>query len=178
MESKKWIWVGAGVIVIIIIATVFITRSFMGSSEENYAQPTPYQAPTSSATRGEVPSDAVVLDVGAKNVPPNVGVPSIQAPSAPNNAAAQFRSFPIKIENGEFVPNTFVLNSGDTMDLEITAVDGDYDFTQPDYGFSATIKKGNTQRIQGSASIQGKFTFYCKSCGGPAKGPVGYFIIK
>ena len=41
----------------------------------------------------------------------------------------------------------------------------------------ADIAQGATQRIQFGATAEGKFIFYCKSCGGPSQGPVGYLVI-
>lgn len=178
MDRNKWILVGAAVVVVVIVVAVLITRwAITPGSESSYAPPTTGKS-TSSATVAPVPANAVVYDVGATGTPANVAVPQIQAPSAQNDPSAQYRSYGIKIENGQFTPDTVVLNYGDVIDLEITAVDGNYDFTQPDFGWHSNIAKGATQRIQGSASAKGKFTFYCKSCGGPSKGPVGYIIIK
>ena len=70
-----------------------------------------------------------------------------------------------------------VVKQGDTVNLELTAVDANYGFTQPDYGFNAAIPDGKTQTIQFQALNVGNFTFYCASCGGPSKGPVGHIIV-
>ena len=69
------------------------------------------------------------------------------------------------------------MNQGDIVNLEITAADANYGFTQPDYGLNASIVKGKTQQIQFQALQSGNFEFYCGSCGGPAKGPVGHIIV-
>ena len=68
-------------------------------------------------------------------------------------------------------------NRGETVNLSVTAVDANYSFTQPDYGFNDMIAKGKTQTIQFQAMASGNFSFYCSSCGGPLKGPVGHIII-
>lgn len=131
----------------------------------------------SSATRAPVPANVVVPNKGATSTPAGVAVPDIQSVGdAAGNV--QYRSFSISIQNGAFTPATVAVNQGDTVDLEITAVDANYSFTQPDYGFNAPIAKGKTQRIQFQALSPGDFTFYCGSCGGPAKGPVGHLIVK
>lgn len=131
--------------------------------------------PTSS-TRGAVPANTVVPNKGATSTPVNVAVPVVQgAGDVAGNVS--YRSFNIAIQNGAYNPSTVIVNQGDTVNLEITAVDAAYGFTQPDYGFNATIPKGKTQTIQFQALQTGNFTFYCASCGGPSRGPVGHLIV-
>ena len=84
----------------------------------------------------------------------------------------------MKAENNSFIPDTVVVNKGDVVHIDLTAVDKDYAFTQPDYGFDSPIAKGKTRAIEFQAVAGGKITFFCKICGGPEKGPVGYLIVK
>lgn len=81
------------------------------------------------------------------------------------------------IENNEFKPSEFRLKQGDVFDVFVKAVGQDYDITQPDYGIELKIKKGEEKRLQFQVTAAGKFMFYCKSCGGPEKGPKGYIIV-
>jgi plastocyanin len=81
------------------------------------------------------------------------------------------------VKNNEFSPATIAAHVGDTISVNFLAEDKDYDFTQPDLGLSAKLLKGKNQLIQVSPTQTGKFTFYCASCGGPAKGPVGYLVV-
>ncbi len=138
-------------------------------------------APQTSATMAPVPANVTVPNEGDKNVSSSVAVPSVQASAHPSGGASQYRQFSISVNNNEFMPATIAVNKGDIVDLEILAVDKDYDFTQPDYGFSGLsvlpIKKGATTKVQFEAVTTGKFTFYCSSCGGPDKGPIGYVIV-
>ena len=54
-----------------------------------------------------------------------------------------------------------IVKAGDTVNLELTAVDANYAFTQPQYRFNDPIAKGKTQTVQFQASQVGNFTFYC-----------------
>ena len=100
----------------------------------------------------------------------------LQGPGNPAGNVS-YRSFNINVENNAFVPGTVIVKQGDTVNLEITAVDATYAFTQIDYGLNASIAKGTTRTIQFQALQTGNFTFFCGSCGGPSKGPVGHIII-
>ena len=179
MDSRKKITIGIAVIAVVIVVgfIVLVWRPMATVPAPSPGTTSSSSSSPGSATMAPVPANAVVLNQGQSSTDPSVAVPVIQSVGAPNSDA-QYRSYAIKIQGGQFIPSTVVLNYGDTMDLEITAVDGNYDFTQPDYGFHANIAKGATQRIQGNANIKGDFTFYCESCGGPAKGPVGHMIVK
>ena len=126
-------------------------------------------------TRGAAPSNVMVPDSASSSVPSNVAKPQLVAPTRPNSDA-RFRSFSIGVSSSGFVPDTVIVKVGDTVHLVITAVDKDYDFAQPDYGFNVALLKGQAKVVEFQATAEGKFTFYCKSCGGPAKGPVGYII--
>jgi plastocyanin domain-containing protein len=85
--------------------------------------------------------------------------------------------FSIAVQNGAFTPNTIVLNQGDTVRMLLTARDRDYDFVQPDTGLSSNLPKGVEKIVEFSGMTAGKYTFYCASCGGPDKGPLGHIVV-
>lgn len=92
---------------------------------------------------------------------------------------SSIRTFELIVaENNKFNPEFITAYKGDVVDFYIKAVDKDYDFYQPDYGYKQIIKKGEQKRIQFQVATEGKFIFYCESCGGPDKGPIGYIIVK
>ena len=137
---------------------------------------TPVAGEPSSATRAAVPTGVVVPGTGAQDVPAGVAVPQVVTPAAPG-VAANLRAFTMTETASAFTPDTVVVKSGDTVDISITATGGNRDFTQPDYGLSLAIASGATRKLEFQATAVGKFTFYCASCGGPDKGPVGYIIV-
>lgn len=167
------------VIVAIIVVVAAVLYGYMGNGPGgavNTASPTNGGALSSSATRSSVPPDVSVPNKGATDTPANVAVPAIQGAGDPSGDVS-YRSFNINADKNTFSPDTIIVNQGDTVNLEITAVDAAYEFNQPDYGFSVPIAQGKTQRIQFQALQSGDFTFYCASCGGPSRGPVGQIIV-
>ena len=118
--------------------------------------------------------DVAVPDVNSTNLPKNIAKPETVIPTG----SASIRIFEIKAEGGKFTPDTLIVNNRDTVKIKLTSVDKDYDFTLPFYGLKYVIEKSKTADITFSVSNQGKIPFYCTSCGGPDKGPVGYLIIK
>ena len=184
MDAKKKIMIVTVIAVVILAVIVFagyewranaptVSTSVPASNSNSGAA----SAPTPSiVTRTAVPANTVVPDKGATGIPANVAVPAVQGPGDPAGNVS-YRSFNIKIENNVFSPSTVIVKQGDTVNLSLTAVDGNYGFTQPDYGFNAPIAKGQTKNAQFQVLQSGDFLFYCGSCGGPSKGPVGHIIV-
>ncbi len=131
--------------------------------------------PVQSATRQSVSSNVTVPDA-TSTVSSNVAAPKIVTQAAPGSTS-KFRSFSLSVTGGKFIPDTVIVNAGDTVHLNITATDKDYDFYQPDYGLSTALPKGVAKVVEFQATSQDKYTFYCQSCGGPSKGPVGYVTV-
>jgi|GEM_PF-569757 heme/copper-type cytochrome/quinol oxidase subunit 2 len=183
--NKKSIIIAIVVVVVVVVIVIILAFVMMGgkkgnapgSTSGNSGSPsaTSSSAPASSTTLLPLPANVVVPEAGATNTG-SVAVPQVEAPAAPG-VVAKYRSFNITVQNGQFSPSTIAVNVGDTVDLEIKAVGGTYDFTQPDLGFNAALPDGVTKKIQFAPSTAGKFVFYCSSCGGPTKGPVGYIVV-
>ena len=74
-------------------------------------------------------------------------------------------------------PQKVIVKLLDIVTINFSAVDKSYDMTQPDNGLSWTVPKGGSKNLQFQGSTPGQFTFYCVSCGGPDKGPVGYIVV-
>jgi heme/copper-type cytochrome/quinol oxidase subunit 2 len=177
-KQKNNLIIAVAAIVLLVSIILFWPRA-KTSPTQSGTPPSNSQGLTSqSATVAAVPANIGVPNEG-DNVGSGVAVPQIQTPAHPSGAGTgDFRQFAISADNNAFVPATVIVKSGDIIDLEITAVDKNYDFTQPDYGFSAvSLPKGETTKVQFQALNTGKFTFYCASCGGPNKGPIGYVIV-
>src|SRR5258708_7132312 len=162
--------VAAAVVVVFSIGIFF----FIKSALQNNVGTAPSLAPE-NITRTIAPTNVVVPDTNTQNVPPDVVKPSEVAPS--NASGASYRDYNIQITASAFTPNTVISKLGDTINISFTAADGDYTIVQPDYGLKYTVKNGRSTRAQFTGTATGKFTFYCSSCGGPGKGPVGYFVI-
>ncbi len=181
-KNKKNILIAVGGAALVIIV-FFLGRSSAPSLGSNPAAPaagevTQLSAPAApeSKTRAAAPANMAVPDLNAQ-APSNVAVPTVVAPAAPGSDSA-FRVFSIKLQNNAFIPDTIVVNTGDIIHLTISAIDKNYDFTQPDFGFKTVLPKGSSKLVLFSASAAGKFTFFCSACGGPSKGPAGYLVIE
>lgn len=159
------------VLVVVAAATIFLLSQKQPSGQS--AATSPLGAPV---TRTEAPKNIAVPDMHTQNVPQNVAAPTTISPAGPNTTA-NFRSFAIRVEHDAFSPNTVIVKQGDVTHISFTAIDKNYDFAQPDYGLSSPLPSGREKIIEFGAGLSGKFTFYCTSCGGPTKGPVGYIIV-
>lgn len=186
MNRKSLVWVG--VVVVIVAAAYAGYTAWRGSAtsgkktSENVGTSAPVSAAsvtggaTSSPTMQKAPSQLVVPGQNATSVPKGVAAPKLVTAGGPSGTTS-YRMFNITETAHAFTPNTIIVNQGDTVHLNITASGGSYDFTQPDMGLSMNIPSGKTKVVQFDANTAGKFTFYCKSCGGPAQGPVGYIEV-
>jgi heme/copper-type cytochrome/quinol oxidase subunit 2 len=165
------------ILVVVVLAISFVFKN-KTQTVQNQPQPTPQTSVggQKSQTWQAPPENVTVPEAGQTNVPEGVAVPKNVSPASVVSDA-KMRVFEMKIENNKFTPQEFIVKQGDIFDANVTAIDKDYDFTQPDYGFNLSIKKGETKRVQFQATAAGKFIFYCKSCGGPEKGPVGYLVV-
>lgn len=142
-------------------------------ASQNPSASIPLAIPPTSKTRDLSSQEVKVPETNATDTPLNVAIPK----SVLGAYAAKVRVFDARVEGNAFTPDTFILNQGDVAHIVMRAVDRNYDFTQPDMGLFASLPKGTTRTVEFGAVLGGKFQFFCKTCGGPDKGPVGYIII-
>lgn len=183
MSTKKLI-ILIGVLVVLVVVAIVIWHVSSNRVASNAAAPSTaatnkappaFGASTGSATWTPTAPAVTVPAKNATNTPPNVATPSIVAPNPVTNGSQ--RVFNVTFEGGQFTPSTIIANQGDTVHINLTSAGQAFDFTQPDYGLFKAIPAGTTSYIEFNASAVGKFTFFCKSCGGPAQGPVGYIDV-
>lgn len=183
-DKKKLItyaWIAAAVVLVILLAWYFgkgggVRTGLPGGQAGQGAAAVPGAgALQQSATAKPVTENIAVPDTSS-NVSADVAKPTIVTPAAPG-VTSKFRSFPISVSGNNFSPKEVIVNIGDTVNLKITAADKDYDFYQPDNGLSMPLPKGVPKTVEFQATGAFKYTFYCKSCGGPDKGPVGYVTV-
>lgn len=129
--------------------------------------------------KAEVAADTVVPNTDTKLTEAQkkeVALPTVVVPAAPG-ASSKFRNFKVNAESGAFVPTKVIVNVGDTVHIDFTAVDNNYDIVFPSYNMSQAANKGETKIIEFQALVPGDFTYYCSVCGGPDKGPKGHIIV-
>lgn len=164
----KKVLIGIGVAVVLVIGGIFFL-----------VQPKTPGAPIGQAGGGTSASqmnNVIVPGTTSTNVPAGVALPQSVLPVAAG-ANSQLRVFNIAIDHGSFSPTTLNVRQGDSLQVRFAAEDRDYDVYQPQYGFSLKILKGTTKLLGFDAVQAGQFQYYCRSCGGPSAGPVGYINV-
>jgi len=110
----------------------------------------------------EVPKDVVTTTVS-----------KAEAPASSNPALnTKMRFYDMRATSKGFTPSNIAVNKGDTVQIDFTAADGDYDLNFPYLGaYFSTVKKGETKKLPFDTSLPGTFIFECKnSC--PASGRI------
>jgi len=191
MDKKKIIIIsGLGIILILLIVVIIANVSHKKTNK--LVETNPEQTPAVSVPavsepevatvdpfRAEVPEDIAVPEIGTPLTAAQkeeIALPTVVVPAAPG-VTSKYRSFDIKAEDGKFVPLQVIVNVGDTVHVNFTAVDKAYDIVFPSYNMKQTAQAGQTKILEFQAIAEGKFTYYCQLCGGPDKGPKGNIIV-
>ncbi len=172
--TKREIILIAVIVVLVIVAIFLAARSGGPSQSETAYQNSGSPSSGQSATWQPLTGKISVPDVNSPKS--DIANPNSVVAAAPVGAAKS-RSFSITISNNQFAPSQLAVYQGDNVIISFAAKDNNYDVYQPDYGLKQIIPKSGAASIMFSAVAAGKFTFYCQSCGGPAKGPVGYIYV-
>jgi heme/copper-type cytochrome/quinol oxidase subunit 2 len=104
-----------------------------------------------------------------------VAVPKESVSSAPGKES-KLRIFEVKGENGVIFPVNFRAYQNDVINIKLTAIDQDYDFSLEGYNVQVKAKKGETKTIEFQALNLGVYNFYCSLCSTKEK-PAGKIII-
>ena len=188
-HNNKKIWLIVFLMIILVWLIILIVINEKSAPAPLVSEPvliTAYTPATSTPSdvstdkfRAEVPSNIKVPGVNeilteeAKKV---IAVPTVVAEAAPG-VTAKFRSFNISGTGGKFVPARIIANVGDTVHVNFTAVDKDYDIVFPSYNMKQSALMGQTKILEFQALADGAFLYYCDSCGGPEGPTKGNIII-
>ncbi len=129
---------------------------------------------TGSVTAAPVPAGTVVP--GTNSTSTDVAKPTAINKIGAGGAVNQ-RNYAVEVKNDLVTPQKIAVYVGDVVNIAFTSADKTYDFVQPDNGAEWTVSLGKPITLRFSSPNAGQFTYYCKSCGGPGKGPVGYFVV-
>lgn len=194
MDNKKKLILG-GLGIILIILAAFVIRDLRKEREQTAYIPiipevveetdTPVTVPfvepgeDNDPFREEAPVITRIPD--ANEVLPAeqqkvIAVPTVVVPAAPG-VESSFRNFNITGEGGKFIPEKIIVKVGDTVHVNFTAVDKDYDIVFPSYNMQQAAKKGQTKILEFQALQHGSFLYYCESCGGVNSEAKGNIII-
>ena len=129
--------------------------------------------------RQPVPVDIKVPEVG-ENLPVEL-VDKIAVPEhsvdIPVPGGANFRIFRVRAENDKFLPEQIIVNFKDMVHIELMAIDKDYDLIFSGYNMQIEAAKGETKALEFQALQDGRFLYYCESCGGPESTAKGEIIV-
>ncbi|MBI2013861.1 MAG: cupredoxin domain-containing protein [Candidatus Colwellbacteria bacterium] len=109
-------------------------------------------------TRKEITETVATPEVGS-SANQDVAVPT----KVTQVGTVERREFDISGENQKYVPSTIVVNTGDIVKINFTAVDGNYDIFFSDLGVYKEIIEGTTETIQFQVSGHGEYEFYCQN---------------
>ncbi|MFA5052717.1 MAG: cupredoxin domain-containing protein [Parcubacteria group bacterium] len=169
--SNKRIFIIGGIVIFAFLVVVGILYYFGNNSRGKLG--------------GESTGDAFLEEL--ENIPvPEMGeTPSNESVAVPvsvreavEGASEQIRSFLVSVEKEKFTPSIVSVNKNDTVHINFTAVDDDYDVVVPDYGLSQRMRRGETKTIEFRAETEGTHVYYCESCGGLDSQAKGYIVVK
>ncbi len=151
MTKKQTIIVIALTIVVLIgIAIGLFPKKEKGTSGgEAGMQNTSPATTTAPIFSPEVPKDATLT------------VPVHEAPAAPN-VPQTLGIFDMTVAANGFEPNSITVKNKNLVTINLTAADGDYDFSMPYTGLYTLVKKGETKQISFQATGTGTFVLECR----------------
>lgn len=171
--NKKAVFIGAGVILLIIIGLVLFLLLRGGESTQNGQINQGGNGTSTAATSTRPAVEAVDPDTKVPEAGENLGngtaVPTIVTEAAPG-VEAKYRSFNISVANDKFTPDTITVYEGDTVNIYLTSQDKNYAFALPDYGLTSNLVKGVKKTIQFQALSAGKYKFTADTA-------IGYMVI-
>lgn len=131
--------------------------------------------------RQPVPSGVVVPEEG--ELVPNqlkdiVAVPhDVMPPRSSNPDAGNIRRFEIFLENNQIKPSQIIVKYNDFVDINIHAVDKEYDLVLQGYNMKGVVKQGSKGSMSFKANKEGRFKYYCETCGGINSSATGEIIV-
>ena len=163
-------------VIILIFLIVGISKIKKSSPPPSTQGTSPTEEVKENLTHLAVPENISVPETNQETTLPDVAKPISVSPAAPQSDRS-LRKFEIKAEGNKFTPKEIIVYEKDIVRINITAVDKDYDWALPDYGFNVKIVKSATQTVEFQATTVGKFIFYCESCGGLKSSAIGYVTV-
>ncbi len=124
---------------------------------------TPQNGP--AAPEGNPSSGETVISKGeyTSEVPKNatLTVPVHEAPAAPN-VPQTLGIFSMTVSENGFNPDSITVKNGNLVQINLTAVGVDFDFSMPYTGLYTMVKKGETKQVSFQTTGTGTFVFECR----------------
>ncbi len=143
------------VVLVVIVAAVVVFGLIQKQGRPPGGPTGPAGGPPSFGELGyksEIPKDATLTP------------PKLEAPASANpDLQTKIRFFDLKATRNGFEPESFVVNRGDAVQFDFTAVDNDYDLGFPYLGaYFNVIRQGEMRRLPFDVSLPGTFIFQCR----------------
>lgn len=114
----------------------------------------------------------------SSDVPLNAAptTPDIEAPAA-QDGAARFGRFNISVSREGYAPATITVKLGNLVQINLTAVGGNYDFSMPWSGLYQMVNSGETKQISFQTTSAGTYVFECRDLCPAGKTISGRLIV-
>jgi hypothetical protein len=176
MDFKDKKVIAFAVLGLVLVGVIFWFLSFGSKPAPGVIPPSGKSgaAPGAPKTVLPVPKDIVVPDMNSTST--TVGKPA-SVKDAGGPSGIDLRNFNISVNGDKVSPDIVAVYQNDIVTMVFSAVDKDYTFVQPDSGLSWTVPKGGSKAVPFQGTNIGKFVYYSPPLGGPAQGPVGFFVV-
>jgi heme/copper-type cytochrome/quinol oxidase subunit 2 len=160
MDKKQMIAMTVAIVFLVAIIFFFILNK--GGLPVQNAPRVASTAPNNTSTASIIPGIdkfSPVIPQGATLTPPKAEAPASANPSLDT----KIRTFNLKATRDGFVPKSITVNSGDTVVVDFTAADGDYDLDIPYLGaYFKMVKQGTMTHLPFDTNLAGTFNFLCR----------------
>ena len=165
---------------VVVLGIVVLAGVVIGILTKNSKAPVlPQEQPASSSavSGGNQNSNQAVF---TPTVPKDATLttPKAEAPANPNPSSdSKMRFFDLKATVSGFSPSTITVNKGDTIHINFTAVDSDYDFNIPYLPYNyPVVNKSQSKELIFDTITPGTFVFQCQNAC-PATGKIQGSLI-
>ena len=151
MTKRQWIILGA-LIVFVIVVVVFGVTQKPKQEEKPIVKEEPVDVVATGTKRVEFVPD----------VPVNATATKPKEQFVVGGSDNSFGVYDIGISKTGFSQTNLTVKKGDFVKVGIIGVDGEYDFSIPQYGTYISVQKGETKQVTFIPDTVGTFLFECR----------------
>ena len=152
MTKKQWLILGALVVFVIVVVIFGVTQQKEVTNEPIQNEKVPDDVSATGTQRVEFVPD----------VPENATPTKPEVAYAVGGSNSSFGVYEIQISKNGFSETNLTVKKDDFVKVKITGVDGEYDFSIPQYGTYALVGQGETKQITFIPDTVGTFLFECR----------------
>jgi len=167
-KVNPMIFVGAGLVVILVIGAFLFTQKRESTPNEETMEGT--NMTQGSAAEENMESSGEAMTEGDNAMKDST------SPAMTDTAEVD-----VKVEGGNFYfkPNTITVKKGQTVKITLTSADGTHDFYLDEFNVkSESVNAGQSTTVTFTPNKTGSFEYYCSIDSHRAKGMVGTLIVQ